>query len=100
MKDFGVDPIFEILKRDITSKCSVGIYKKEKYFSTQSLVSKRLSEKRLMDIKKKLFLINFFLLKAKWLVINKCISFYKICFRKYFLIWILIYSKLVSLLFF
>ena len=100
MKDFGVNPIFEILKRDITCKCSVGIYKKEKYFSTQSLVSKRLSEKRLMDIKKKLFLINFFLLKAKWLVINKCISFYKICFRKYFWVWILIYSKLVSLLFF
>jgi len=45
LKDIGVNPIFEVLKDDKTSRCGVGIYKKEKLFATQIRASKRLSEK-------------------------------------------------------
>jgi len=45
LKDLGVNPIFEILEGDKTSRCGVGIYKKEKLFATQLRASKRLSEK-------------------------------------------------------
>ena len=44
LKELGVHPIFEILKNDKTSRCAVGIYKKEKSFATQIMASKRLSE--------------------------------------------------------
>jgi hypothetical protein len=41
-----VNPFFEILEEDKTSRCGVGIYKKERFFVTQSgASSKRLSEK-------------------------------------------------------
>ena len=45
LEDIGVNPILEILKGDKTSRCGVGIYKKEKLFVTQLRASKRLSEK-------------------------------------------------------
>ena len=45
LEDIGVNPIFEILKGDKTSRCGVGIYKKEKLFATQLRASKRLTEK-------------------------------------------------------
>ena len=44
LKELGVNPIFEVLKNDKTSRCAVGIYKKEKAFATQLMASKRLSE--------------------------------------------------------
>jgi sugar/nucleoside kinase (ribokinase family) len=44
LKKLGVNPIFEILKNDKTSRCAVCIYKKEKSFATQIMASKRLSE--------------------------------------------------------
>jgi hypothetical protein len=40
-----VNLFFEILEEDKTSRCGVGIYKKERFFVTQSGASKRLSEK-------------------------------------------------------
>ena len=45
LKDLGVNPIFEILEGDKTTRCGVGIYKKDKLFATQLRASKRLSEK-------------------------------------------------------
>lgn len=45
LKDLGVNPIFEVLEGDKTSRCGVGIYNKEKLFATQLMASKRLSEK-------------------------------------------------------
>ena len=44
LKDIGVNPILEILNGDKTSRCGVGVYKKEKLFVTQLRASKRLSE--------------------------------------------------------
>ena len=44
LKDIGVNPMLEILKDDKTSRCGVGVYKKEKLFVTQIRASKRLSE--------------------------------------------------------
>ena len=35
LEDFGVNPMFEILKGDKTSRCCVCIYQKEKLFATQ-----------------------------------------------------------------
>ena len=45
LKDIGVYPILETLKDDKTSRCGVGVYKKEKLFVTQIRASKKLSEK-------------------------------------------------------
>ena len=45
LEDFGVNPMFEILKGDKTSRCCVCIYQKDKLFATQIRGSKRLSEK-------------------------------------------------------
>ena len=45
LEDLGVNPIFEILEGDKTTRCGVGIYKKDKLFATQLRASKRLSEK-------------------------------------------------------
>ena len=45
LKDLGVNPIFEILEGDKTTRSGVGIYKKDKLFATQLRASKRLSEK-------------------------------------------------------
>lgn len=45
LSDLGVNPIFEILEGDKTTRCGVGIYQKEKLFATQIRASKRLSEK-------------------------------------------------------
>ena len=42
--DIGVNPILQKIKNDSTSRCGVGIYKKEKIFVTQLRASKRLSE--------------------------------------------------------
>ena len=44
LRDIGVNPILQIIKNDKTSRCGVGIYKKEKLFITQIRASKRLSE--------------------------------------------------------
>ena len=44
LEEFGVNPMFEVLEGDKTSRCCVCIYQKEKLFATQIRASKRLSE--------------------------------------------------------
>lgn len=44
LEEFGVNPMFGVLKADKTSRCCVCIYQKEKLFATQIRASKRLSE--------------------------------------------------------
>ena len=44
LEDIGVNPILEILNEDKTSRCGVGIYKKERFLITQLRASKKLSE--------------------------------------------------------
>ena len=43
-KELYINPIFEVIKDDKTSRCGVGIFKKEKLFATQLRASKKLSE--------------------------------------------------------
>ena len=43
-KELYINPIFEVIKDDKTSRCGVGIFKKEKLFATQLRASKNLSE--------------------------------------------------------
>lgn len=44
LKDLNINPIFEVIKDDKTSRCGVGIFKKEKLFATQLRASKKLSK--------------------------------------------------------
>jgi len=76
LEDIGVNPILEILKGDKTSRCGVGIYKKEKLFVTQLRASKRLSEKFIEDNLNKIldhqaFLIEGYLLNNKFDIVKK-----------------------------
>jgi len=76
LADIGVNPILEILKGDKTSRCGVGIYKKEKLFVTQLRASKRLSEKFIEDNLNKIldhqaFLIEGYLLNNKFDIVKK-----------------------------
>ena len=96
LKELGVNPIFEVLKNDKTSRCAVGIYKKEKTFATQLMASKRLSEEFVdqhineiishqalfiegymvsnkFDICKKL--IDYFLKDKKTIILSLCAPF-------------------------
>ena len=45
LKNIGVNPIFEVIKGDKTTRCGVCIYNKEKFFATQIRASKKLTEK-------------------------------------------------------
>ena len=74
--DIGVNPILEILKDDKTSRCGVGIYKKEKLFVTQLRASKRLSEKFIEDNLDKIldhqaFLIEGYIIGNKFDIVKK-----------------------------
>ena len=74
--DIGVNPILEILKDDKTSRCGVGIYKKEKLFVTQLRASKRLSEKFIEDNLDKVldhqaFLIEGYIIGNKFDIVKK-----------------------------
>ena len=76
LEDIGVNPILEILKDDKTSRCGVGVYKKEKLFVTQLRASKRLSEKFINDNLEKILehdalIIEGYLLKNKFELIKK-----------------------------
>ena len=44
LKELNINPIFEVFKDDKTSRCGVGIFKKEKLFATQIRASQRISE--------------------------------------------------------
>ena len=83
LEDIGVNPILEILKGDKTSRCGVGIYKKEKLFVTQLRASKRLSEKFIEENLDKIldhqaFLIEGYLLNNKFNIVKKlCDLFYE-----------------------
>ena len=44
LKELGVNALFEILPGDKTSRCGVGIYRKERFLITQLRASKKLSE--------------------------------------------------------
>ena len=78
-----VNPILQILEGDKTSRCGVGVYKKEKLFVTQLRASKRLSEefieKHLDEIlDHQAFLIEGYLLQSKFDIVKKlCNEFYK-----------------------
>ena len=74
--DIGVNPILEILKDDKTSRCGVGIYKKEKLFVTQLRASKRLSEKFIEDNLDKIldhqaFIIEGYIIGNKFDIVKK-----------------------------
>ena len=74
--DIGVNPMLEILKDDKTSRCGVGIYKKEKLFVTQLRASKRLSEKFIEDNLDKVldhqaFLIEGYIIGNKFDIVKK-----------------------------
>ena len=74
--DIGVNPMLEILKDDKTSRCGVGIYKKEKLFVTQLRASKRLSEKFIEDNLEKIldhqaFLIEGYIIGNKFDIVKK-----------------------------
>ena len=76
LEDIGVNPVLEILQGDKTSRCGVGIYKKEKLFVTQLRASKRLSEKFIEDNLDKIldhqaFLIEGYLLNNKFDIVKK-----------------------------
>lgn len=76
LKEIGVNPILEILKDDKTSRCGVGIFKKEKCFVTQLRASKRLTEKFIENNKDKILehqalLIEGYLLQNKFEMVKK-----------------------------
>ena len=85
LEDIGVNPILEILQGDKTSRCGVGIYKKEKLFVTQLRASKRLSSKFIEDNLDKIldhqaFLIEGYLLNNKFDIVKKLCDLF--CKRK------------------
>jgi len=85
LEDIGVNPILEILQGDKTSRCGVGLYKKEKLFVTQLRASKRLSSKFIEDNLDKIldhqaFLIEGYLLNNKFDIVKKLCDLF--CKRK------------------
>ena len=44
LKELNVNPLFEVLPNEKTSRCGVGIFKKERFLITQLRASKKLSE--------------------------------------------------------
>lgn len=83
LEDIGVNPILEILKEDKTSRCGVGVYKKEKLFVTQLRASKRLSEKfieenldRILD--HNALIIEGYLLNNKFEMLKKLCHYFSI----------------------
>ena len=82
LEDIGVNPILEILKDDKTSRCGVGVYKKEKLFVTQLRASKRLSEKFINENLEKILehdalIIEGYLLKNKFELIKKLCDYFE-----------------------
>ena len=76
LEEIGVNPMLEILEGDKTSRCGVGIYKKEKLFVTQLRASKRLTEKFIENNKDKILehqalLIEGYLLQNKFDMVKK-----------------------------
>ena len=81
LKDLGVNPIFEVLKNDKTSRCAVGIYKKEKAFATQLMASKRLSEEFVNEHIKEItshqaLLIEGYMVSNKFDICKKLIEYF------------------------
>lgn len=74
-----MNPFFEILEEDKTSRCGVGIYKKERFFVTQSGASKRLSEKTIDWHNEEIIFYNFLIIGGYMISIKKIVSI------KYFL---------------
>ena len=75
LKEIGVNPILEILKDDKTSRCGVGIFKKEKCFVTQLRASKRLSELFLENNRENIFSHQAVLIEGYML--NNCFNICK-----------------------
>ena len=78
LEDIGVNPILEILKDDKTSRCGVGVYKKEKLFVTQLRASKRLSEKFIEENFDKILDHNALIIEG-YLLNNKFEMLQKLC---------------------
>lgn len=78
LEDIGVNPILEILKDDKTSRCGVGVYKKEKLFVTQLRASKRLSEKYIEENFDKILDHNALIIEG-YLLNNKFEMLQKLC---------------------
>ena len=78
LEDIGVNPILEILKDDKTSRCGVGVYKKEKLFVTQLRASKRLSEKFIEENFDKILDHNALIIEG-YLLNNKFEILQKLC---------------------
>lgn len=81
LKKVGVKPIFEVLKNDKTSRCAVGIYKKEKAFATQLMASKRLSEEFVNQhleeiISHQALLIEGYMVSNKFNICKKLIGYF------------------------
>ena len=81
LKKVGVKPIFEVLKNDKTSRCAVGIYKKEKAFATQLMASKRLSEEFVNEhleeiISHQALLIEGYMVSNKFDICKKLIEYF------------------------
>ena len=83
LEDIGVNPFLETLEGDKTSRCGVGIFKKEKLFVTQLRASKRLSDKFIdknLDkiLEHQAFMIEGYLVQNKFDMLKKlCDAYYK-----------------------
>ena len=76
LEDIGVNQMLEILEGDKTSRCGVGVYKKEKMFITQLRASKRLSERFIENnfdkiLEHQAFLIEGYLIQNKFEMVKK-----------------------------
>ena len=81
LKDNGVNSMLQIIKGDKTSRCGVGIYKKEKLFVTQIRASKRLSGEYIEEnleriLAHQILIIEGYLMKNKFDVCEKLCEYF------------------------
>ena len=82
LKDIGVNPMLETLHGEKTSRCGVGVYKKEKLFVTQIRASKKLSEKFIEEQWKPIFdhqalLIEGYMISNKYNICKKLCEYFR-----------------------
>lgn len=82
LKEIGVNPILQKIKGDSTSRCGVGVYKKEKLFISQLRASKRLSEEFIEENKDSIFchqavLIEGYMIKILFNICKKIVDVFK-----------------------
>ena len=81
LKDNGVNSMLQVIKGDKTSRCGVGIYKKEKLFVTQIRASKRLSGEYIEEnleriLAHQILIIEGYLMKNKFDVCEKLCEYF------------------------